>query len=212
VHGPVNTVMDPMVLCGAAAFAASFVLSQKRRKKMKAAIRRQVGTNMRVRIRQSIESVYHEIGNELFCRAYRMTSPAFLELHRLLEPEILRIHKEYHEARRIRRKETRGDTKRIDVKTWKGFVRNGLISTSTCLAIALRYFAGGSLYDLAPLLGVGRSSALRSVWLVVEAVHCTEGFNLVFPADHDAKGNLHASSPLVPKLAFSVVLVQSMVF
>jgi hypothetical protein len=101
VHGPVNTVMDPMVLCGAAAFAASFVLRHKRRKKMKEAIRRRVGTNMRVRIQRSIESVYHKIGDDLFRRAHCMTYPTFLELHRLLEPEILRIHKEYHEARRI---------------------------------------------------------------------------------------------------------------
>jgi hypothetical protein len=66
--------MDPMVLYGAAAFAASFVLRQKRQKKKKEAIRRRVGTNIRVRIRRSIESVYHEIGDELFRRAYRMTS------------------------------------------------------------------------------------------------------------------------------------------
>jgi hypothetical protein len=76
------------------------------------------------------------------------------------------------------------------VKTSKRFVRNGLITTLTCLAIALRYFAGGSLYDLAPLFGVGRSNALWSVWLVVDAVHCTDVFNLVFPADHDAQREL----------------------
>jgi hypothetical protein len=49
----------------------------------------------RVWIWQSIERVYQEIGDELFCWAYCMTYPTFLELHRLLEPEILRIHKEY---------------------------------------------------------------------------------------------------------------------
>ena len=131
---------------GAAAFAARFFLRQKRRKKKKKeATRQRVGTNMRVRIRRSIESVYHEMGDELFRRAYRMTYPTFLELQRLLEPEILRIHKEYQEDRTIRRREKRVETKRIDVKTWKRFVTNGLISTSTRLAIALRYFAGGNL-------------------------------------------------------------------
>jgi hypothetical protein len=139
----VNTVMDPMVLYGATAFAASCVLRQKQQKKMKEAIRRRVGTNMRVRIWQLIESIYHKIGDELFRRAYRMTYPTFLERHRLLEPEILRIHKEYYKDRRIRGKETRGKSKRIDVKTWKQFVsdvktwkqfvRKGLISTLTCL-------------------------------------------------------------------------------
>ena len=105
--------MDPMVLYGAAAFAASFVLRQKRRKKKKEAIKRRVGTNIRVRIRRSIESVYHEIGVESFRRAYRMTYPTFLELHRLLEPEILRIHKEYQEDRRIRRQEKKAKQKEL---------------------------------------------------------------------------------------------------
>jgi DDE superfamily endonuclease len=182
--------MDPMVLYGGVALAAIFVLRQKRRKKRRDAHGRPVGTNTRVRIRRSIESIYHEIGDELFRRAYRMTYPTFLELHRLLEPEILRIHKVYQEDITIRRKEKRSETKRIDVKTWKRFVPNGSIPTSTRLAIALRYFAGGSLYDIAPLFGVGRSDALRSVWMVVEAVHRTEVFNLVFPADHDTQREL----------------------
>ena len=182
--------MDPMVLYGGVALAAIFVLRQKRRKKRRDTRGWPVGTNTRVRIRRSIESVYHKIGDELFRWAYRMTYPTFLELHRLLEPEILRIHKEYQEDIIIRRKEKRGETKRIDVKTWKRFVPNGSIPTSTRLAIALRYFAGGSLYDIAPLFGVGRSDALWSVWMVVEAVHRTEVFNLVFPADHDAQKEL----------------------
>jgi hypothetical protein len=58
------------------------------------------------------------------------------------------------------------------------------------LAIVLRYFAGGSFYDLAPLFGVGLSNTIRSIWLVVEADHKTEEFNLVFPRDHDTQREL----------------------
>jgi hypothetical protein len=50
--------------------------------------------------------------------------------------------------------------------------------------MALRFFAGGSIYDIAPLYGVGRPDAFSSVWMVVEAVHRTQSLNLVFPVDH----------------------------
>jgi hypothetical protein len=111
--------MDPVLLYGAASFAAVF-LRQKRRKKKKEAMGRRVGTAIRVRIWRSIDSVYHEIGDDLFRWAYRMTYPTFLELHRLLEPEILSIHKEYQEDRGLRRKERkRGEQKnrREDMET-----------------------------------------------------------------------------------------------
>jgi hypothetical protein len=190
VHGLLihsSWILHYCLLYGAAALAASFVLRQRRRKKRRDARGWRVGTKIRVWIRRSIESVYHEIGEELFRRAYRMTYPTFLEFHRLLEPQMLIIHKEYQDDGTVRRKDKRGKTKRLNRKTWKRFVPNGSIPTLTRLAIALRYFAGGSLYDLSPLFGVGRTDAFRSVWMVVEAVHHTEVFNLVFPADHDAQ-------------------------
>jgi hypothetical protein len=183
--------MDPTVLFGAASFAASYVLlKQKQQKKKKeAAIGHRLGKETRVRIRRSIESLYEEMGDQMFRRAYRMTYQTFIELHRLLEPEIERIHKEYKENRERRRKERRSERKRIDKTRWKRFVHNGLTPTTTRLAIALRYFAGGSFYDLAPLFGVGLSDTICSIWLVVEAVHKTEEFNLVFPWDHDTQND-----------------------
>jgi hypothetical protein len=54
-----------------------------------------------------------------------MTYQTFIELHRLLEPEIERIHKEYKEENRERRrKERRSKRKRIDKTRWKQFVHN----------------------------------------------------------------------------------------
>jgi DDE superfamily endonuclease len=72
----------------------------------------------------------------------------------------------------------------------------------TRLAIALQYFAGGSLYDLCPLFGVGRSDAFRSVWMVVEATHRTNLFNLVFPVDHDAQRELARQFSICSQVGF----------
>ena len=184
------TQMDPTILYAATALAACHVLRKKREKKKKNAGGRPVGVNVNFRLRRSIESVYQELGDELFRRAYRMTYPTFLELHGLLEPEMMIIHKKYMDDLTFQRKQKRSQIRRRDRSNWTRFVPNGVIPTLTRLAIALRYFAGGSLYDLCPLFGVGRSDAFRSVWMVVEATHRTNLFNLVFPMDHDAKREL----------------------
>ena len=73
---------------------------------------------------------------------------------------------------------------------WKRFVPNGMIHTTVRLAIALRFFAGGDIYDIAPLYGVSRTDAFRSVWMVVEAVHRTQELKLVFPEDHGQQRHL----------------------
>ena len=134
----------------AAAIAASFMLSNLL-SSPKDPRGHRIGSKTRQRVRRSVESVYHEIGEVLFRRAYRMTYQSFLELYRLLEPELLRIHKEIQKetvARRRKRSKSRG---RSPSKTWKRHVPNGVITTSTVrLAIALRFFAGGDLYDVAP--------------------------------------------------------------
>ena len=67
---------------------------------------------------------------------------------------------------------------------WNRFVPNGSIDTTVRLAIALRFFAGGNIYDTAPLYGVGRSDAFSSVWMVVEAIHCVQPLNVCFPKSH----------------------------
>ena len=46
------------------------------------------------------------------------------------------------------------------------------------MAIALRFFAGGDIYDIA------RTDAFASVWMVIEAVHRTQALQLVFPRNH----------------------------
>jgi hypothetical protein len=87
--------MDPTILYATMALAACHLLRKKTEKKKQNAGGWLVGVNIHFRLRRSIESVYQELGDELFRRAYRMTYPTFLELHRLLEPELMIIHKDY---------------------------------------------------------------------------------------------------------------------
>jgi len=48
---------------------------------------------------------------------------------------------------------------------------NGPISIASCVAVSLRYFAGGSPCNIAPLYGIGFNEVLRRVWRVVDAVN-----------------------------------------
>mgnify|MGYP002784929136 FL=1 len=184
--------MDPTILYAAAAMAVTFVFTTRRLRSQKKDSRgRRIGSCTRARVRRSVESVYHEIGDVMFRRAYRMTYGSFQELHRLLQPEMQRVHKQIQEeAVRKRKNRTRAAPGRVHRKTWKRYVPNGGISTAARLAIALRFFAGGDIYDVAPLFGVGNTDAFYSVWIVVEAVHRTSLFNLIFPQDHDAQRTL----------------------
>ena len=57
-----------------------------------------------------------------------------------------------------------------------------LISSKLRLSIALRYFAGGSPYDIMLTHGVSYCSIFSSVWGVVDAVNSTEGLAFYFPS------------------------------
>ncbi|KAG7348899.1 hypothetical protein IV203_011496 [Nitzschia inconspicua] len=150
---------------------------------------RPVGTKRRHRVRRSVESVRNEIGDVLFRRAYRMSFESFETLHKLLLPALTRVHQKLMEKASAQRREKRrlqGTRTRLAPRTkWKRFVHNGRIDTTVRLAIALRFFAGGSIYDMAPLYGVSRTDGFSSVWMVVEAIHQTTDLNLVFPDNHD---------------------------
>jgi hypothetical protein len=60
-------------------------------------------------------------------------------------------------------------------------VRNGSISFSVRLACALRYFAGGSPLDFAPLYGISYSESLSSVWITVTAINMCPDFAISYP-------------------------------
>ena len=177
------------MLFAATAFAASFMLPRTMKNKKDPRGRR-IGSKLRGRARRTVESVYQEIGDVLFRRAYRMSYTSFQELHRLLKPELLNIHKQYQEQLTARRRKRKTPPRNTHAKNWERFVPNGKIASTVRVAIALRYFAGGSLYDMAPLYGVGRTDAVRSVWMVVEAIHHTNSFDIVFPRVHGAQRSM----------------------
>ena len=56
------------------------------------------------------------------------------------------------------------------------------ISTKCRLSMALRYFAGGSPYDIMQVHGVCHVSVLESVWGVVDAINATTFLDYSFPS------------------------------
>ena len=82
----------------------------------------------------TISSILFELGNKSV-RYYRMTDRSFWNLHHKLKKEINRKKFPIRRPRKKRRKTS--------------FIPNGLIYSSICLSIALRYFSGGCSLDLA---------------------------------------------------------------
>ncbi len=64
---------------------------------------------------------------------------------------------------------------------------NGLVSTSVRLACALRYFTGGSPYDIMAKYGLSHVSVYESIWAVVEAVDTFDEFDIEYPASEIAQ-------------------------
>ena len=58
---------------------------------------------------------------------------------------------------------------------------SGAISTQIRLAVALRFFAGGSYLDIAISHGIGKTEVYRSVWLVVHATNISTALQFRFP-------------------------------
>ena len=65
----------------------------------------------------------------------------------------------------------------------RNHVPNGPIVPSVRLAVALRYFASGSPYDIAPLYGLSITEAQDSIWYVVDAISMCLSFKMVYPDD-----------------------------
>jgi hypothetical protein len=63
--------------------------------------------------------------------------------------------------------------------------RNGPIYHSVRVTCAIRYFAGGSPYDLATTFGIAVSEVFESVCEVVNAVNQHPDFTIKYPDSHD---------------------------
>ena len=117
----------------------------------------------RNRKRRSVRSVHHELGPYYVRRAYRMTSASFWRLCTLLAPYI---------------------KTKVKKKFGRPGAKNGLIPISSRVSSALRYFAGGSTYDISVVHGIGVTDVFRSVWQVVDAVNACPQLAFSYPSDH----------------------------
>lgn len=112
------------------------------------------------RERRSVDSIFDELGPTYTRRAYRMTREGFLALHERLRPFITRVKQERSSP-------------------------NGFIPSSIRLAAALRFFAGGSPYDLAIVHGISHSAVYESVWIVLDAINQHSDLRIRFPESHE---------------------------
>jgi hypothetical protein len=88
----------------------------------------------RKRKRQTVMSIFNEMGPIYVRHAYRMEADSFWKLHAILRPHL--------------------ETEHSETKKHKDGTVNGLIPTSVQLSMALRYFAGGSPYDISVVHGM----------------------------------------------------------
>jgi hypothetical protein len=124
------------------------------------------------RERRSISSIFRELGPLYTRRAYRMDGVSFWELHKKLRPYLKgRVRPASSSSKNPKKKHRNGAV-------------NGIIPSPTRLSIALRYFAGGSSYDISLTHGVSHTEVFNSVWIVVEAVNKCSEFDIKFPSDH----------------------------
>lgn len=142
---------------------AVLIVTSRQRQRQKANRNRnhRSGTENRLRTRKRIESIYHELGDAFFRRAYRMEYVDFKKLCQLLNPYLNSI------------------TKSNGSREWGP---NGRIQNQVRVACAIRYFAGGSMYDIMALFGLSESSFYASISMVVDAVNTCSAFQLRYPS------------------------------
>jgi len=99
----------------------------------------------------------NDIGDSLFKRAYRLTLPAFNALLEKIQDDLLT---DYCKA-----SNSSGST----------------VKPETCLAMALRFLAGGQHIDICFTHGVAVSTFYDKLWLTLEAINKVE--HLSFPID-----------------------------
>ena len=127
------------------------------------------------RTRRSIWSIMEELGVYGTRRAYRMKRDSFFALFRVLVPHM-------KGSKGSRKKSGTGPTRRE--RKYDG-ATNGIIPKTSRLSMALRWFAGGSVWDIALVHGVSVSEVYESVWIIVDAVNACSSLRLQFPQTHE---------------------------
>ena len=125
------------------------------------------------RERTSVSEIFNSMGERMFRRAFRMTFDAFWRLHSILLPHLLTaisINRNY-----VRKGGREGGNYSLPPTP------NGPISPSIRLGAALRYFAGGSPYDIVLAFGISYSEMMTSVWIVVDAINKCPQLKISYP-------------------------------
>jgi hypothetical protein len=124
---------------------------------------KKVGHAHRKRKRKFVNDIFNELGPYYVRRAYRMEPNSFWRLCQLL--------------RRFVVKEPSLK------KKFKNGAKNGLIPLPTKVSVALRYFAGGSPYDISVVHGISHTDVFRSIWVIVDAVNQCPELAFSYPKD-----------------------------
>jgi hypothetical protein len=131
------------------------------------------------RARCTIDFIFDQLGPDYARRAYRMTLQTFYHLHDLLFPS---VHSGPHSSSYPHPAST---------KKHRNGAKNGLITSSIRLGVALRYFAVlGLTYDLAVMHGISPNEVYKSVWAVLRAVNSSNELLIAFPANHTIQQQL----------------------
>ena len=120
---------------------------------------------------RTIQLLHQEYGC-LFSRAYQMNHMWFMAIHDLLQQGI----KEY-----ITNNNNCTNYTSPSNELSSFHVHNGDISSEIHLAVALRYFAGGSYLDISVSHGIRKTDVYRSVWAVVHATNTCAPLQFCFP-------------------------------
>ena len=138
---------------------------------------RMLGSKNVRRTRKKVKNLWAELG--CYARkAYRMSMEAFDVLHDTIEDA---LEEEF--------KSKDGDRDR-------GVTPNGDIPTKLRLSAALRFFAGGAVYDIMLTHGMGRASVYKSVYGVVNVINAEKSLSFnengaEFPS-HDEQRDIAA--------------------
>lgn len=150
---------------------AAFIVGKKRSVRPHRSGR--YGRVARRRERRSVSAIYIGLGPDYFRRAYRMSYSSFWKLHDMLEEGIEQARLEH---RGYEKKGGREGGSYLPPP-----VRNGHVHSSVRLACALRYFAGGSPYDLMGKYGISHTVVMESVWYVVQSVNNLREMDIEYP-------------------------------
>eukprot|EP00804_Cyclotella_cryptica_P022404 CCRYP_020044-RA/>CCRYP_020044-RA protein AED:0.32 eAED:-0.07 QI:0/0/0/1/1/1/2/0/430 len=154
-----------------------------------------------LRQRRTVHQIHGCLGARYFCLAYRMSFDSFWTLHANLLPHIVTASRGMRSYRKV--------GGRVGGNYVLPPIPNGEITTSVRLACALRYFAGGCPYDIAPLYGVAISEVHLSVWVIVYAINSCDQFAISYPESLEeqrkiARGFQNASTPGIPNCAGAI--------